>query len=195
MASENLWLQLPQNVVFTILQFLEPLDIARTALVCKDWFIYGKDDVLWRKKFCAQFHLPLETNETGLDTCSSRKENVETTAVKQEQSCSENKFSWYKEFQRLHCQTPCLVLKTIDDHTDEVLHVAFAHNGKYIATCSRDCFAGVYNVDGLQVDLLCKLYFGDSWSYVQYAEFSPDDQYLLISGVKISHSFGGRQIP
>lgn len=46
--------------------------------------------------------------------------------------------SWVDEFQRLCYHSPTVQTETLTDHTNQVLHVSFSHNGRYFATCSKD---------------------------------------------------------
>ena len=186
MNSNNFWLELPPNVFIHILQFLEPLDIQRVASVCKDWSMYAKDDVLWKEMIYSKF---LSTRTDMLIPIDQNQR----LAVHQDQLCVKNDSYWYEEFQRLYCQTPCKVSCVIDDHKDEVLHVAFSSNGKLMATCSRDCYVGIYKVEGIYVEMYSKLSVGEFWNYPQYAEFSPDDQFLLVSGLVQDQSSEGNQ--
>ena len=40
-------------------------------------------------------------------------------------------------------RVPCVELDKITEHTDEVLHVSFAHNGMMFCTCSKDGYVKV----------------------------------------------------
>ena len=46
--------------------------------------------------------------------------------------------SFFREFRRLKCHVPCIEVQVLREHTDQVLHVSFSHNGKMFATCSKD---------------------------------------------------------
>jgi len=104
----------------------------------------------------------------------------------------------------------------LTEHTHQVLHVSFSHNGKMFATCSKDGFINVCS-------LLIKPIFGDqlilfsslflqiwnstypstikyshdmkrfSWKYTQYSQFNQSDTLLLVSGVHFGspHSTSG----
>ena len=51
--------------------------------------------------------------------------------------------SWKKEYERLSEDVPCVELDKIEEHTDEVLHVAFSNNGMMFCTCSKDAYVKV----------------------------------------------------
>lgn len=47
--------------------------------------------------------------------------------------------SWYEEFRRLYDTVPCVEVQTLEEHTDQVLHLSFSHSGYQFASCSKDC--------------------------------------------------------
>lgn len=47
--------------------------------------------------------------------------------------------SWYEEFRRLYDSVPCVEVQTLQEHTDQVLHLSFSHSGYQFASCSKDC--------------------------------------------------------
>lgn len=48
------------------------------------------------------------------------------------------KTSWLGEFKRLAYHTPLIETEVLKEHSHQVLHVSFSHNGKMFATCSKD---------------------------------------------------------
>jgi hypothetical protein len=42
------------------------------------------------------------------------------------------------EYKRLSYHTPIIQTEVLKEHSHQVLHVSFAHNGKMFATCSKD---------------------------------------------------------
>jgi WD40 repeat protein len=66
------------------------------------------------------------------------------------------KTSWLQEFRRLYYHTPEVKGTVIKQHTDQVLHVSFSHNGQMFATCSKDGFIKVMICDMLKQ---CKVMF------------------------------------
>lgn len=53
---------------------------------------------------------------------------------------STGKCSWLEEYKRLSYHTPTVCSEVLLDHTHQVLHVSFAHNGTMFATSSKDGF-------------------------------------------------------
>lgn len=48
--------------------------------------------------------------------------------------------SWRTEFKRLTDNVPMVMTDVLTNHSHQVLHVSFSHNGKMFATCSKDGF-------------------------------------------------------
>ena len=48
------------------------------------------------------------------------------------------KRSWREEVIRVRYHVPTVLTETLTEHTDEVLHVSFSHNGKLFSTTSKD---------------------------------------------------------
>ena len=57
-----------------------------------------------------------------------------------EPSCSlaPRKVSWKQEYKRVYYHSPVVHTETLSEHTDEVLHVSFAHGGHLFSTTSKD---------------------------------------------------------
>ena len=49
-----------------------------------------------------------------------------------------DKLSWKQEYKRVYYHCPMLHTETLREHTDEVLHVSFAHGGHLFSTTSKD---------------------------------------------------------
>lgn len=60
--------------------------------------------------------------------------------------------SWYEEFRRLYDTVPCVEVQTLQEHTDQVLHLSFSHSGCQFASCSKDCTVKVREPRGAGVD-------------------------------------------
>eukprot|EP00118_Oscarella_pearsei_P002921 m.12198 g.12198 ORF g.12198 m.12198 type:complete len:568 (+) comp23868_c0_seq1:226-1929(+) len=78
-------------------------------------------------------------------------------------------------------QFPSECHHSLEDHTDEVIHLQFSHNGKRLATGSKDSTVILWNVedpgDIKKVRTLQGHPFGIAW-----VQWSPDDQYILACG-------------
>lgn len=46
---------------------------------------------------------------------------------------------------------PIVQTETLLEHSDQVLHVSFSHNGQYFATCSKDGYVivSIMKVEGI----------------------------------------------
>lgn len=58
---------------------------------------------------------------------------------------------WRSEVRRIHDNAPVLLTETLTDHTDEVLHVSFSHDGKMFSTTSKDATLKVKCLSRLKV--------------------------------------------
>lgn len=103
------------------------------------------------------------------------------------------KTSWLGEFKRLAYHTPLIETEVLKEHSHQVLHVSFSHNGKMFATCSKDGYILVWQS---QYPVTIK-YWHDmktfSWKYTQFSQFNCTDTLLLVSGVHFGtpHSTSG----
>eukprot|EP01098_Paradermamoeba_levis_P009052 TRINITY_DN3749_c0_g1_i1.p1 TRINITY_DN3749_c0_g1~~TRINITY_DN3749_c0_g1_i1.p1 ORF type:complete len:597 (-),score=150.62 TRINITY_DN3749_c0_g1_i1:14-1597(-) len=72
-------------------------------------------------------------------------------------------------------QIPTESKNVLEKHTDEVWHIQFSHNGKYLASGSKDCTAIIWNVQDMKpVHVL----LGHSQA-ISFLAWSPDDSFLL----------------
>ncbi|KAI8914971.1 WD40-repeat-containing domain protein [Powellomyces hirtus] len=78
-----------------------------------------------------------------------------------------------------HCcsrnQFPCSTTHIFDVHADEVWFLAFSHDGKYLASASKDMTAAIWNVETWS---LVHVLDGHD-SAISYLAWSPDDSLLL----------------
>ena len=97
---------------------LDHVTVASTcSLVCKSWLRVSRDKLLWRALLARDF------NKTEL----TLREAAAGTDV-----------SWISEYRRMVDEVPACLAQTLTAHDDEVLHVAFSHDGKQISSCSKD---------------------------------------------------------
>lgn len=159
------WQELPDSLFLHIFEFLHPKDILIASQVCKKWYRNAKDELLWKKLFMEYF--------LGTDSWTKTAKLITPLTC-----------SWLLEFQRLYSQTPIVESQVLTEHQDEVLHVAFSHNGRLFASSSKDCHAIVWDITGGEARVKLKLDFHEHrWEYVQFCEFSKDDSLLLVSGI------------
>ena len=86
---------------------------------CKNWYRIAQDDFLWRNLVICNWKMPQNIR-------------LPTEAV-----------SWKAEFKRLYYHAPLIESEVLTDHTDQVLHISYSHNGQLFATSSKDCFVKV----------------------------------------------------
>ncbi|WAR30958.1 FBXW5-like protein [Mya arenaria] len=87
------------------------------------------------------------------------------------------------EYKRLLYHTPSVESEVLKQHTDQVLHVSFSHNGKMFATCSKDGFIRVWDA-AYPTSIKYKADMRKfTWKYTQYSQFNSTDSLLLVSGV------------
>ncbi|EEB06430.1 WD repeat protein [Schizosaccharomyces japonicus yFS275] len=84
-------------------------------------------------------------------------------------------FSFYTDYEVDDSQIPQITTHIFEEHTDDVWHISYSHNGRYLVSASRDRTAVVYDVTATTV--LHRLLGHDN--EVAYAQWSPDDDYIL----------------
>ncbi|KAJ8952508.1 hypothetical protein NQ318_003304 [Aromia moschata] len=164
----NFWRFLPYPALYKIFQHLNYKDLIAAGQVCKLWYEASLNDLLWKELFFKNFlvdrSVPVVTGK-----------------------------SWYGEFKRLCYHIPVVQTETLLEHTDQVLHVSFSHNGKYFATCSKDGYVTLWTSKyPAKVKYSRNMkYF--KWKYTQYSQFNESDTLLLVSGVHFgtTHSTSG----
>ncbi|CAG9767627.1 unnamed protein product [Ceutorhynchus assimilis] len=164
----SLWCYLPYPALYKIFQQLTYQDLIAAGKVCKLWLAASRNDMLWRDLFYKNFLI---------------NRSVPVVAGK----------TWYEEFRRLCYEIPVVQTEMLEEHTHQVLHVSFAHNGKYFASCSKDGYVTVWNSNypaTVKYSKNMKLF---KWKYTQYSQFNETDTLLLVSGVHFgtTHSTSG----
>ena len=104
---------LPDSLLLEIFSLLDAVDIAHVAQVCRRWQTVACDESLWRQLVY-------------------RRWKVKKTPAP-------HRFLWRSEYQRLTDNVPNVLSEMLADHTDEVLHVSFSHDGQLFSTTSKDC--------------------------------------------------------
>lgn len=93
--------------------------------------------------------------------------------------------SWLNEYKRLHFHTPAIESETIRQHTDQVLHVSFSHNGKMFATSSKDGYIKVIYIH-VHVQCICLKICGFLWYtyfFVPHCKLTEHLSYYLLQFV------------
>ncbi|KAJ7199515.1 hypothetical protein O6H91_Y498000 [Diphasiastrum complanatum] len=83
-----------------------------------------------------------------------------------------------------HCgrdQIPTQTLQVLDAHENEVWFLQFSHNGRYLASASKDCTAIIWEVGGNDLAVLKHTLTGHQ-KPVSFVAWSPDDIMLLTCG-------------
>ncbi|KAM9820462.1 F-box/WD repeat-containing protein 5 [Neosynchiropus ocellatus] len=163
---------LPDSLVLEIFLHLPHDAVLRAGLTCRQWLAVSRDEFLWRELFYSYYRIP---------RCVPRH----PAAV-----------SWFREFQRLFDCIPCVEVQTLKEHSDQVLHLAFSHQGHRFSSCSKDCTVKLWDTE--RPDGYISLVHSTSmrqfnWGYTQFSQFNADDSLLLVSGVYLGphHSSSG----
>lgn len=169
--EKSVWTELPDNLLLHIFCFLSPKEVLLAGEVCRNWHRLSKDKMLWKFLFQEAFNPSM--NKVTLPNSST---------------------SWLAEFQRIRCNTPFVESQVLEEHTDEVLHVAFSHDGQLFASSSKDCSVILWRVNNYdRVGIAQKINFQEyNWEYVQFCEFNANDTLLLVSGVNKLRQFSFR---
>ena len=77
---------------------------------------------------------------------------------------------------------PLWLLQVLTDHTDEVWHVAFSHNGTMLASASKDAVAIIYQVQRLEQRVSKQWVLTGHTGSIGYLAWSPDDSMLATCG-------------
>ncbi|CAK9833884.1 F-box/WD repeat-containing protein 5 [Anthophora retusa] len=156
--NEN-WYYMPDSILLNIFQYLTPRELTIAGEVCRSWHRVSHDEFLWKDLFYQIYKID---PDIGI---------------------MPGKTSWLGEFKRLTYHTPLLETEVLKDHSHQVLHVSFSHNGKMFATCSKDGYIFVWES---RYPVSIK-YLHDMktfrWKYTQFSQFNSSDTLLLVSGV------------
>ena len=153
------WEFIPDSVLIHIFQYLSPKELINAGLTCKSWNRVSYDDYLWKNHFCINFKVD---------------RNIKILS---------RKYSWYEEYKRLTYHLPVVQTEILKNHTHQVLHVSFAHNGQLFATCSKDGFIIVWNSKypaDIKYNQDMKIL---GWKFTQFSQFNQSDALLLVSGI------------
>ncbi|KAL6449152.1 hypothetical protein ACFW04_000678 [Cataglyphis niger] len=163
------WYYMPDSILLSIFQYLTPKELTIAGEVCSSWHRVSHDEFLWKYLF------------------------YRTYKIDPDVGIMPGKTSWLGEFKRLAYHTPLIETEVLKEHSHQVLHVSFSHNGKMFATCSKDGYILVWQS---QYPVTIK-YLHDmktfSWKYTQFSQFNCTDTLLLVSGVHFGtpHSTSG----
>ncbi|OXU25372.1 hypothetical protein TSAR_002584 [Trichomalopsis sarcophagae] len=197
------WYYMPDSVLLSIFQYLNPRELLTAGEVCRSWNRVSQDEMLWKALFYRTYKvdasvgiMPGESGQCHIlgfflvERASSKGTSM--NAINWDFRLY-GKTSWLGEFKRLAYHIPLLETETLREHSHQVLHVSFSHNGKMFATCSKDGYILVWNS---QYPVAIKYYHDMktfSWKYTQFSQFNCSDTLLLVSGVHFGtpHSTSG----
>ena len=161
------WNDIPEPVLIKILKRLDIKDVIACSEVCVDWNRATEDQLLWKHLFSRMFGK--KNNDNGIE------KNFELKS---------GSTSWKEECIRLIDNVPTVLIQTLKSHTDEVLHVAFSHDGKEFASCSKDNkviiwkkFLDGYYMPSETIDM--SIY---DWTCPAQAQYSPSDTKIMVLG-------------
>ena len=119
------WSTLSDPLLIMIFKKLDVKDVVSSSTVCCNWNSICQDNLLWKYLFRRDF--------------IRRKRRRRTKGIHNDEGLrlKNGATSWKEEYIRLTEGYPCIKQQTLTGHTDEVLHVAFSHNGAEIASCSK----------------------------------------------------------
>lgn len=167
--GELSWYVMSDSILLSIFQYLTPKELTTAGEVCRSWYRVSRDEFLWKYLFYRTYKIDPDVGIVP------------------------GKTSWLGEFKRLAYHTPLIETEILKEHSHQVLHVSFSHNGKMFATCSKDGYILVWQS---QYPVTIK-YLHDmktfSWKYTQFSQFNCTDTLLLVSGVHFGtpHSTSG----
>lgn len=163
----EVWDSLPYSLLLRVLSYLSARDICRVGCVCKSWSAAADDRLLWRDKF---------QQDWKVDRSISAPEGAH----------------WKSEYRRLHHEAPVVEAEVLRDHSHQVLHVSFSHDGTCFASCSKDGHVKLWDSTYPAKVLHTRNMRDLSWNYTQFSQFNESDTLLLVSGVHFgTHTASG----
>lgn len=119
------WHILPDPVLLYVFSHLNAKQLVNVRKTCRNWLRVATDELLWKRLFQNNFKI-----DKSIPIAPGR-------------------YSWFNEYKRLKYLTPTQETEVLTEHTHQVLHVSFSHNGEMFASSSKDGFVKVrkYNVD------------------------------------------------
>ncbi|GLH08287.1 Uncharacterized protein GBIM_13548 [Gryllus bimaculatus] len=167
--DDSVWNYVPDSILLHIFQYLSSRELLDVGLTCKAWRRVSLDEFLWKDLLYSNFKID---PSVGI---------------------APDKTSWLHEYKRLTYHIPIVQTENLKDHSHQVLHVSFAHNGSMFATCSKDGYVLVWESNypaSIKYHHDMKVF---SWKYTQFSQFNQSDTLLLVSGVHFGtpHSTSG----
>ncbi|XP_054711080.1 F-box/WD repeat-containing protein 5-like [Uloborus diversus] len=168
MDSNACWHIMPDPVLLYIFSHLRAKDLINARGTCKNWLRLASDEFIWKRLFHIDFKID---NSIPI---------------------APGKNSWFNEYKRLKYHTPTQQTEVLVEHTHQVLHVSFAHNGEMFASSSKDGYIKVWKATYPAEVCYSTDMKSFSWNYTQYSQFNETDTLLLVSGVHFgAHTASG----
>ena len=79
---------------------------------------------------------------------------------------------------------PSVTLQVMNDHCDEVWFCKFSHDGKYLASGSKDGCMIIWDVDPVTYKLTLNKTYEDHTCGVGHIAWSPDNRYVIVCGTE-----------
>ncbi|GAB1600846.1 F-box/WD WD repeat-containing 5 [Argonauta hians] len=153
------WNLLPEHLLLHIFCYLSAQSVLNCSLMCTKWLRIAYDELLWKKLFYTEWNISRDV------------------------TISPGKKSWMEEYKRLSYHTPSIESEVLKQHSDQVLHVSFSHDGSMFSTCSKDGYVKVWYSSN-PVTLRYKYNMKKlTWKYTQFSQFNEINTLLLVSGV------------
>ncbi|ESP05264.1 hypothetical protein LOTGIDRAFT_152090 [Lottia gigantea] len=150
---------LPDSLLLYIFSFLEPANVLTVISTCKWFYEIGNDECLWRN---------LTFREWGPECTKAPFVNT-----------------WLEEYKHLHCHAPVMLSEELCEHSDEIFHISFSHNGKLFTTTGKDGSVKVWEIGcPTKLKYTYNLTQDAGWNYTRYSAFNKDDTNLLVSGLR-----------
>ncbi|XP_075212397.1 F-box and WD repeat domain containing 5 isoform X2 [Lycorma delicatula] len=153
------WNYVPDTILLHIFQYLSAKELLDVGLTCQSWNRVSYDEILWKHLLYRDFKIDLSIG------------------------IMPNKDSWLGEYKRLSYETPTVCAEVLVNHSHQVLHVSFAHNGTMFATSSKDGYVVVWKSKFPAEEKYHHDMKTFSWQYTQFSQFNQSDTLLLVSGV------------
>ncbi|CAN8251745.1 unnamed protein product [Cochlearia groenlandica] len=93
----------------------------------------------------------------------------------------DSQLSLFSQLHNSYYNLPSKALQTLRDHTDEVWFLKFSHNGKYLASSSKDCSAIIWEINAEKNFLLKHKLLGHEKPVVAVL-WSLDDRQVITCG-------------
>ncbi|KAH7980755.1 hypothetical protein HPB49_018975 [Dermacentor silvarum] len=159
-----MWESLPYSLLLRVLSHLSANDICRCGCVCASWSLAADDELLWRRKF--QQDWKIDRNIPVLEGAR-----------------------WKSEYRRLYYEAPVVEAEVLVEHSHQVLHVSFSHDGTCFASCSKDGHVKLWSASYPATVIYSRNMRELSWNYTQFSQFNESDTLLLVSDVWLNKAW------